>query len=135
MNIGKCPGNPPSKDAWENERKIPGGPKYSAAEVLPLLKALAIRIWTVKCALDIATLDLELPDVADIVTEAILNGQFKGSEWCSQNPDGPEAICDAYVLIRSEWNHAAKKNIKCEYYVKLAISRSGKVLLLVSCHI
>lgn len=135
MNIGKCPGNPPPKDAGDDERKIPGGPKYSVGEVLPLLKALAIRVWTVKCTLDIAKLGLELHEVADIVIEAIQNGKFKGSEWCSQNPDGPEAICDAYVLVRSEWNHAAKKNIKCEYYVKFAIGRSGKILLLVSCHI
>ncbi|MEQ1740973.1 MAG: hypothetical protein ABL869_00505 [Candidatus Nitrotoga sp.] len=135
MNIGKCPGNPPPKGTSDKKRKIAGGPKYSKAEVLPLLEVLAIRIWTVKCGLDIAKLGLELTEVADIVTEAISNGEFKCSEWCSQNPDGPEAICDAYVLIRSEWNKAARKYIKCEYYIKLAINKGGNVLLLVSCHI
>lgn len=134
MNVGKCPGDPPPKNAGDKERKVVDGPKYLKAEVLSLLGTLAIKIWTVKCNNDILKLGLEFSEVVDLVTEAISNGKFKCSEWCSQNPDGPDAICDAYVLTRSEWNIAAKKNIKCEYYIKLAINKGGNGLLLVSCH-
>lgn len=134
MNVGKCPGDPPPKNAGDKERKVAGGPKYLKAEVLSLLGTSAIKIWTVKCNNHILLLGLELSEVADLVTEAISNGKFKSSVWCSQNPDGPDAICDAYVLSRSEWNNAAKKYIKCEYYIKFAINKGGNRLLLVSCH-
>lgn len=137
MNVGKCPGNPPAKNAGNEERKISGGPQYPVAEVLPLLKSepAKVRVWTIDCGKDIAKLGLDLPEVASLISDAILNGKFHCSEWCTQKPDGPWAICDAYVLRRTEWNHAAKKNMECEYYVKFAIGRSGSILLLVSCHI
>jgi len=134
MNVGKSPGDAPPKNAGDKERKVPNGPKYLKADVLSLLGTLAIKIWTVKCGSDIVLLGLELSEVADLVTEAISNGKFKGSVWCSQNPNGPDAICDAYVLIRSEWNNSAKKYIKCEYYIKFAINKGGNSLLLISCH-
>jgi hypothetical protein len=135
MNVGKCPGNPPEKDAGDKARKVPGGPQYLVAEVLPLLKSdpARLRVWTVDCGKDVAKLGLDFSEVAILVADAVQNGKFNGSEWCSQKPDGPCAICDAYVLRRTDWNQAAKKNLECEYYVKFAISRAGSILL-VSCH-
>lgn len=134
MNIGKCPGVPPPKNASDKERKVSGGPKYAKADVLSLLGASAITIWTVRCGKHIQMLGLDMSEVADIVTEAISKGKFICSEWCSQNPAGPDAICDAYVLTRSEWIKAANRKMDCEYYIKLAINKGGNVLLLVSCH-
>jgi len=93
-----------------------------------------VRPWTKDCAIDIAKLELDISEVAVLAAEAVSHGRFQGSVWCTQSPDGPSAICDAYVLKRKEWNNAAKKELDCEYYVKLAIGRSGAVLLLVSCH-
>lgn len=106
-------------------------------EVLALLKSnpIAVRVWTVDCGEDIAMLGFDMSEVANLVSEAVTNGRFHGSEWCTQKPSGPWAICDAYVLKRAEWNQAAKKDITYEYFVKFAIGRSGKVLLLVSCHV
>lgn len=137
MNVGKCPGNPPADNVGDKERKIAGGPKYPREEVLPLLNSdpVAVRVWTVDCGRDIAKLGFDLSTTANLVSDAVLNGKFQGSEWCEQKPSGPWAICDAYVLRRAEWNLAAKKNMECEYYVKFAIGRSGATLLLVSCHI
>lgn len=134
MNIGQCPGNPPPRNAGDTEREVAGGPKYPKAEVLALLADIKVRPWTKGCVADIAKLGLDISEVAILATEAVSHGRFKGSVWCMQSPDGPSAICDAYVLKRKEWNNAAKKELDCEYYVKLAIGRSGAILLLVSCH-
>lgn len=137
MNVGKCPGNPPAKNAGDKAREVSGGPQYSVNEVLALLGSDTIKVlvWTKDCGKDIAKLDLDMPEVASLVADAVLNGKFHCSEWCAQKPDGPWAICDAYILRRSEWSRAAKKNMACEYYVKFAINKSGSILLLVSCHI
>ena len=49
-------------------------------------------------------------------------------------PSGPWAACDAYQLWHNEWVQAAYKEMCFEYYIKFAIGKSGKLLLLVSCH-
>lgn len=134
MNIGQCPGNPPPRNAGDKERKVAGGPKYAKADVLALLQAIRVRLWTKDCVTDVAKLGLDLEGAASLASEAVLHGRFKGSVWCTQSPEGPSAICDAYVLKRREWNNAAKKELDLECYVKFAIGRSGAILLLVSCH-
>ena len=135
MNVGQCPGNPPSKDAGDKEREVAGGPKYPKAQVLALLADVRVRAWTKDCIKDIANLGLDISEVSALAADAVSHGKFKGSIWCTQSPDGPSAICDAYVLKRKEWNSSSRKELICEYYIKLAIGRSGAVILLVSCHI
>lgn len=65
----------------------------------------------------------------------ITQGQYVNSQWCVQKPTGPWAACDGYRLFRDEWVEYAHKEMRYEYYVKFAIGKTGKLLLLVSCHL
>ena len=73
-------------------------------------------------------------DLPGLIKLAVNRGRFIGAEWCQQNPDGPWAACDSYSVIRREWIDAAYKEMDMEYYIKFAIGKSGRILLLVSCH-
>lgn len=119
------------------ERRIQSGaaaPLYDRADVLRLLGKHAIVAFTQKCTKDVQKYGLDDQQLSDLVKDAVIQGVYKGSEWCEKNPDGPWAACDVYVLSRPEWNKYAHKDILQEYYVKLAINKLGKVILLVSMH-
>lgn len=119
-------------------RKIAGGPLYPAGEVLALLareREQAIELWTRKCKSDVQKYGLNLDDLHGLLDEAVGNGNYRGSEWCVQRPNGPWAACDVYRLFRNEWIEYAHKFMKMEYYLKFAMARSGQLLLLVSCHL
>jgi len=121
-----------------SDRGIPQGPLYPAAEVLKLLQdcgASGIQVWTKKCTADLQKLLLDTDDLVDLLRESVLGGRFIGSEWCRQTPDGPWAACDAYALYRREWVAVAHRDMPMEYYLKFAIGKTGKILLLVSCHL
>lgn len=135
-NIGLYQGQYPLDGS--NKKISKAGTKlHSTATVEELLKqgASVITLWTRKCQSDVAKLELDLNDILILLREALQKGKHKGSEWCEQNNDGPVAACDAYVLKRMEWNKATQKHIECEYYIKFTISKTGKLLLLVSCHV
>lgn len=119
------------------ERKIGSTPLYHRQEVLSLLADNddAVHPWTRKCIRDMQFLSLDHKDVAQLVLEALSNGRFIRAEWCQQKPGGPWAACDAYVFTRKEWVHNAYKEMAFDYYIKFAISKTGKLLLLVSCHL
>lgn len=134
-NISRYTGVPPKDGATNRERRI-GGQLYSRADVEALIQdPTAIRLWTSKCQRDTARLELEENGVADLVREALRHGKRRPAEWCEQNPNGPWAACDAYVLRRKEWNDATRREMDCEYYLKFAISKTGKLLLMASCHL
>ena len=119
-------------------RKIAGGPLYPAEEVLELLRVAGgqgVHAWTAKSISDTAELELDAEDLFKLVQMAIKDGRFLGSQWCVQGRDGPWAACDAYSLVRSEWIPAAGKDMDIGYYIKFAIARTGKALLMVSCHL
>ena len=119
-------------------RKISGGPLYPAHEVKEMLadgNTVAIKAWTEKCAKDIQKLELEESDLRELLQIAVQSGNFRGAEWCDQKPNGPLAACDAYALERKEYIRHAHKEMNMEYYIKFAISKSGKVLLVASCHL
>ena len=132
VNIGAWAGQP-VPNAGES-RKIDGGPLYPAATVLPLLHKAALNFWTKDCIKDAANLGLDTVDAAKLLVDALSNGSYKDSEWCDQKPGGPIAACDAYVLIRKEWNKYTFSELTCEYFLKFAVSKTGSVILLVSCH-
>ncbi len=118
-------------------RKIPGGPLYPAAEVLELLADVgdqAVRAWTDKCSKDMQKWSLDADDLCELLRIALNSGRFLGAEWCVQRPDGPWAACDAYSLVRQEWVCHARREMDMEYYIKFAIAKTGKILLVVSCH-
>jgi hypothetical protein len=119
-------------------RKISGGPLYEATEVLGLLDragGAAVQAWSRDCIRDVQKLELDGDDLAGLIGEAVHCGRFLGAEWCVQKPDGPWAACDAYSLRRHEWIEAAGKEMLAEYYIKFAISKTGLLLLLASCHL
>ena len=116
-------------------REIKGGPLYGKDRVLELLaKEENIRTWTRKCTDDLQIWSLELEDVAELIRIGLGKGKFLGSELCEQKKNGPRAACDAYRVFRLEWSKVAYKKIPTEYYIKFAINKTGKLLLMVSCH-
>jgi len=120
-----------------NDRKIRGGPLYPAEEIMSLLGndgSEPIITWTKKCTSDVQRLSLDDDDLIELVQIAVYGGRFIGAEWCEQKPGGPWAACDAYSIIRKEWIPAARKEMDFEYYIKFAIGKTGKILLLTSCH-
>jgi len=118
------------------DRSIPGGPLYSAQEVLELLVRgeQAVRVWTLKCSKDMQKWGLDTDDLVEIIGLALGSGRFITSEWCMQKPNGAWAACDAYSVIRDEWIPAARKEMGMEYYVKFSIGKTGTIMMVVSCH-
>ncbi len=116
------------------KREIQDGPLYDKDHVLRLLDEEEIVVWTRKCLRDLQRWEIDLEDVAELIKTALDKGTFLGSQWCEQKRSGPWAACDAYRIFRSEWSHVAHKKILVEYYVKFAINRKGRLLLVISCH-
>lgn len=132
INVGKWDGEPPPVKGAD--QKISGGPLYSPADLEPLLLAGHVYFWTRGCVTDAANLSLDEADAGALIWDAITHGRYHCSEWCEQKPGGPVAACDAYVLRRKEWNQAARRELTCEYFVKFAIGKTGKIVLTISCH-
>jgi hypothetical protein len=127
---------PPNEGA--KDRKIAGGPLYAPAQVLQVILGdpeSTLRLWTRDSNRDFMKLDWELSDLASAIRLAVTSGTYIDSEWCVQSPTGPVAACDAYEITRREWIAAARKELPCTYFLKFAISRTGSVLLVVSCHV
>lgn len=134
--VSRYADNPPADE--NADLAIPGGPLYPASEVQTLLAqggGQAISAWTRKSKNDLQKYSLDLEQVCTLLEEALRNGRYKGAQWCVQRPDGPWAACDAYQLVRDEWIENAHKFMRMEYYIKFALSKTGQVLLLVSCHL
>lgn len=134
-NVSSYDGVPPVDTTCS--RSICEGPLYPRATLTGLLKhgGQNISAWTKDSAADLEKLALDVDGAARILLEALQNGKYHSSEWCKQAPSGPWAACDAYVLQRSEWIPSAHKEMMMEYYLKLAISKTGSLLLLVSFHL
>ncbi len=125
----------PAKDSC---RSISGGPLYDVDSVLAVLASTdtqSLQIWTKKGLRDFRVLNLGEQDLRELLKLAVNRGRFVGSEWCAQHENGPWAACDAYSVTRREWITNARKEMDIEYYVKFSLSKSGGVLLLVSCHL
>ncbi len=133
--LSRYTGDLPLEDG--QNRKISDDPLYPAQEVLPILSATgedAVHAWTGKCIRDMQKWALDAGDLCELVETALRAGRFLGSEWCVQKPNGPWAACDAYQLVRSEWMPNAHKYMNIDYYIKFAVGKTGKLLLIVSCH-
>ena len=133
-NVSAYTGTPPESDT--DERCIEGGPLYGKDEVLAVLAQGegGLLPWTRKCVMDMENLTFDNLNAIELIEDALKGGRFRNSEWCVQNPSGPWAACDAYELVRKEWVQAAHKEMPFDYFVKFAIGKTGKILLLVSCH-
>lgn len=126
-----------AEDASGAERAVPG-PLHGKTDVLAVLSqgSSSVVLWTDECGKDVTyKLEWEIVDVHYLLGEAVVRGRFLGSEWCAQRPMGPVAACDAYSIVREEWNQYARRDLRSEYYVKFALSRTGKSILVASCHL
>lgn len=132
INVSRYSGIPP---ATENDvRAIAGGPIYARPEVLELAKAEQTELWSNGAINDGLKWHLDYKDVAELISLAMKSGSFLGSEWCLARPNGPWAACDAYKVAREEWVPNAHKYMTIGYYVKFAVSKTGKLLLSASNH-
>jgi hypothetical protein len=129
-NLSAYDGEPPTPDG---NRKIPGGPLYVLAEIQAIsAQAGAVVLWTRNCIKDAADLGLDTDDVGGLLQELVA-GSYRGSEWCENGKAGWVAA-DAYTLKRQEFIEAAGKWMSIEYYLKFAKGKTGKLVLMVSCH-
>lgn len=113
--------------------KIAGGPLYDLARIQQLVaRHGAVRFWTRKSEFDASELNLDVADIAQWLQE-LRQQDFRNSEWCT-NGSRAWAACDAYVLRRSEWIAAARKNMPVDYFLKFALAKTGALVLMVSCH-
>lgn len=115
------------------DRKISGGPLYELAKIQALTELPdTINLWTAKCRRDAANLTLDTSDIGELIRE-LKKEDYRDSEWCD-NGKNSWAACDAYRLVRSEFIEAAGKSFRMEYFLKFAESKTGKLVLMVSCH-
>lgn len=118
-------------------RLIQDTPLYQCGDVLEILERKdrgSIVAWTENCIKDVQNLNLDDNDLVDLIKIAVSDGSFLGAEWCEQKTNGPWAASDAYLCRRVEWMPYMRREVSNEYYIKFAISMSGNILLLVSCH-
>lgn len=134
INVSSYEEHPPEKSG--EKRIYIEGPLYSVDDVMKILKQGDLHMipWTKDCKNDLQKHTLDISDARQLVHEAITSGQYLNSQWCVQKPTGPWAACDGYRLFRDEWIEYAHKYMRIEYYIKFAIGKTGKLLLLVSCH-
>lgn len=115
--------------------KIEGGPLYVLARVQQLVDSSdCINLFTRTCIGQVHELfDSDLEQVAWLI-QALDSRDYIDSEWCENGKNGI-AACDAYRIRRTEVMAATNKPTKVEYFVKFAVSKTGKLVLLVSCHL
>lgn len=74
-----------------------------------------------------------LERVAELI-QGLRKDCYIDSEWC-ENGKGAWTACDAYSIKRLETALASGKSMTVEYFVKFAVSKTGQLVLLVSCHV
>lgn len=115
------------------DRKIAGEPLYGLAKIQALTELPdSVLFWTAKCRRDAANLTLEPAAVGAMIRE-LKEENYRDSEWCD-NGKGYLAACDAYTLTRDEYRENAGKLLRTTYFLKFAESKTGRLVLIVSCH-
>lgn len=113
--------------------KIASGPLYDLERVKGIVKdGIGLTLWTRDCVKDVRELGWDHDDVIDLILR-LQTTDYIDSEWC-ENGKGAFAACDAYSIGIVERIEAANKNMRIEYFVKLAINKLGTMVLTVSCH-
>jgi hypothetical protein len=80
----------------------------------------------------VANLILDTSGVGAMLRE-LTGRDYRDSEWCD-NGKGAWAACDAYTLRHDEYVETAGRTFRMEYFFKFALSKTGKLVLMVSCH-
>lgn len=114
--------------------KIDGGPLYDLARVRALVHdGTHLQAWTEKCRKDVHKwFDDDWQRVVDFIG-GLTQEDHIDSEWC-ENGKGAVAACDAYSYKVTEVAPATGKSVRMEYFLKFAVSRTGTLVLMVSCH-
>lgn len=126
--------NPPAQ-LGTGPIKIEGGPLYDLERVQALVDDPdALNFITAKCRRDLHNLfDSDAEHVAQLI-QALGPQDYIDSEWCENGKSGV-AACDAYRIRRAEVIPATGKTVTLEYFLKFAMGRTGKLVLMVSCHL
>jgi hypothetical protein len=128
--VSEYSSNPPTESG---RVKIADGPLYDLERVQALVSGGGLNAWTEKCRKDIRKwFDDDWQRVSDILG-SLQNADYIDSEWC-ENGQGAIAACDAYSYHVTETAPATGKSLRMEYFVKFAVSKTGTLVLMVSCH-
>lgn len=131
--VSEYSSNPP-EGPGTGRIKIGDGPCYGLARVQDLvLDEDQLKAWTDKCRKDVRKwFDDDLQRVADLIG-SLKESDYIDSEWC-ENGKGAVAACDAYSIRRVETAPAIGQALRMEYFLKFAVSKTGTLVLMVSCH-
>lgn len=92
-----------------------------------------LNTWTEKCRKDVRKwFDDDLERVGELIL-FLRPDDYIDSEWC-ENGKGAIAACDAYSVSVVETAPATGCPVQMEYFLKFAVSKTGALLLIVSCH-
>ena len=133
-NVSQFAGAVPLAAATDGNRLIGKARIYDAASVLAMARSGNINLWSSGARRDAAKWSLDTENLAELLVLALQHGRFLGAEWCQSKSNGPWAACEAWVVTRAEWNQNAAKNLQMTYYLKFAIAKTGKLLLMASNH-
>lgn len=114
--------------------KIANGPLYALERVQTLARDESrLNTWTEKCRKDVRKwFDDDLERVGELVL-SLRPGDYIDSEWC-ENGKGAIAACDAYSVSVVETAPATGHPMRMDYFLKFAVSKTGALVLIVSCH-
>ena len=133
-NVSQFLGPVPEKVAGGGDRRISDAPIYDPDQLLALAQAENVTFWSKGARRDAVKWSLDIPDVSRLVVAALQGGRFLRSEWCQSKAGGPWAACEAWIITQREWVENASKYMDITYYLKFAISRTGRILLMASNH-
>lgn len=94
----------------------------------------SVLAWTAGAKADISGLLWDMEDVKELILHALDHGRRLKPEWCVQSPDGPLAACDVFIVSRHEVGKRDNVRRIMQYYLKFAVSKTGRLLLIASCH-
>jgi hypothetical protein len=125
--------SPPS-ELGTGRIKIDVGPIYDLSRVQALAQEEnQLQAWTEKCRKDVRKwFDDDWQRVSDLIG-SLRNADYIDSEWC-ENGKGAIVACDAYSYYLTETAPATGQPLRMEYFVKFAVSKTGTLVLMVSCH-
>lgn len=130
-NVSAYNGMPPKHGS---SRFITNGPLYGKQQVSELCTKQAVNLWTKESILDARKLNLETPEIAQLIHKALNEGKYENSQWCQSKNSGPWAACDSYAISVSRFMLPECKEILVTLYFKFAISKTGGALLIISNH-
>jgi hypothetical protein len=124
--------DPPTNS--NDKRKIEGGPLYAIETLANLATDGKVIPWSNGALDDFQKWSLDNQQLGELICEALKRGRYVDSEWCTDKPGGNWAACDAYVVDVKQWVEHAHKDMYFSYYLKIALSKTGQVLLSASNH-